>query len=38
MNVVQNELYLLNECCNYVKDSINNYNIYYKNFDTHIPK
>ena len=30
MNVVQNELYLINKCCNYVKYSIDNYNIYYK--------
>ena len=30
MNVVQNELYLINKCCNYVKYSIDNYNIYCK--------
>ena len=30
MNVVQNELYLINKCCNNVKYSINNYNIYSK--------
>ena len=31
MNVVQNELYLINKCCNYVEYSIDNYNTY---FDT----
>ena len=36
MNVVQNDLYSINKCCNHVKYSINNYYIYYKNFDTHI--
>ena len=30
MNVVQNELYFINKCCNHVKYSINNYYIYYK--------
>ena len=30
MNVVRNELYLINKCCNHVKYSINNYYIYYK--------
>ena len=30
MNVVQNELYLINKCCNHVKYSTNNYYIYYK--------
>ena len=30
MNVVQNEPYLIKKCCNYVKYSIDNYNIYYK--------
>ena len=30
MNVVRNELYLSNKCLNYVKYSIDNYNIYYK--------
>ena len=30
MNVAQNELYLINKCCNCVKYSINNYYVYYK--------
>ena len=25
MNVVQNELYVINKCCNYIKYSTNNY-------------
>ena len=29
MNVVQNKPYLINKCCNYIKYSIDNYNIYF---------
>ena len=36
MNVVKNKLYLINKCCNHVKYSINNYNIYYEILITHI--
>ena len=30
MNIEQNELHVINECCNHVKCSINNHYIYYK--------
>ena len=30
MNIEQNELHVINKCCNHVKYSINNYYMYYK--------